>query len=103
MLIVIIDAVVLIVLLHVIVGEELGLLKACVISLVASIGTSILAYGLAMVLGIAGIVVAALIAAALLGVIVSAMFGAEMKRAMMIGGIFTVVHIAVGMAFAYLL
>jgi len=97
-----IDAIVLIVLLKTIVDEEVGFLKACVISLVASIGTSVLAVVLAAVMGIAGIVVAALIGAALLGVAVSAMFGAEMKRALAIGGVFTLIHVAVGVGFALL-
>lgn len=94
-----IDAVVLIALLKIIVDEEVGFLMACVISLVAAIGTSVLAAVLASAIGIAGIVVAALIAAALLGVAVSAMFGAEIKRALAIGGIFTLVHIGVGIGF----
>ena len=97
-----IDAIVLIILLKTIVDEEIGFLKACGISLVASIGTTILAIGLAQVLGFAGIVVAALIAAALLGVVVSAMVGTDLKRAMLIGGLFTLIHIGVGVGFQFM-
>ena len=102
MLVVLIDAVVLIVLLKTIVDEDVGLLKACLISVVASIATAVLAGVLSAVIGLAGIAVGALIVAALLGVVISAMFGAEIKRAMAIGGIFTVVHILVGVGFYFM-
>ncbi|MFN0050792.1 MAG: hypothetical protein ACKV0T_01285 [Planctomycetales bacterium] len=96
---ILIDAVVLIVLLNVISDEEMGLGKACLIAFVASVGTWLLAFGLGLALGIAGVVIAASLAAGLLGVAVSAMFGVEIKRAMAIGGIFIVIHFAVGFGF----
>ncbi len=43
--------------------------------------------------------VAAIIAAALLGIAVSALFGLEIKRAFLIGGIFMLVHIGFGIGF----
>jgi hypothetical protein len=99
---ILIDAVVLIVLLKTIVDEDVGLLKACLISVVASIVTSVLASVLFAAIGIAGVALGALIGAALLGVAVSAMVGAEIKRAMAIGGIFTLVHIFVAAGFYFL-
>ena len=51
---------------------------------------------LVAVMGIAGIAVAAVISALALGVAVSALFGVEIKRAFMIGGIFMAVHIVAG-------
>lgn len=94
-----IDAFVLMVLLKTINGEDIGFGTSIVVALVASIGATLLAIGLAAVMGIAGIAVAAIIAASLLGVAVSAMFGVEIKRSFLIGGIFMVVHIGVGIGF----
>lgn len=98
-----IDAFVLIILLKTISEEDIGFGIAFVIALVASIGATILAVALASAMGLAGIVVAVVIAAALLGATVSAMFGVEIKRSFLIGGIFILVHIgtAVGFYFAF--
>jgi hypothetical protein len=49
-----------------------------------------------------GIAVAAVIAAALLGVAVSALFGVEIKRPFLIGAIFMFVHIGVGIGFQWM-
>jgi len=46
-------------------------------------------------MGIAGIVVAAILAAAGLGVAVPALFGVEIKRSFLIAVIFMVVHIGI--------
>jgi len=94
MLLIAIDAAVLMGLLKTISDEDLPFGTAFIIALVASIGTSILAILLASVIGIAGIFAAVAIAAALLGVTVSAMCGVEIKRSLLIGGIFVVVHVA---------
>jgi len=94
-----IDALVLMVLLKTISDEDIGFGTSILVALVASIGTTVLAIGLAAMMGIAGIAVAALIAAALLGVAVSLLFGVEIKRAFLIGAIFMVVHIGVGIGF----
>jgi hypothetical protein len=86
MLPIIIDAVALIALLKVVSDEEVGFGAACLLSIVA----------LALIAGIgfAGILAAAVIAAALFGLAVSAMYGVEIKRSLLIGGVFVVVHIA---------
>lgn len=94
MLQIIIDAVALIALLKVVSDEEVSFGAACLLSIVASIVTTILAIALIVVMGFAGILVAALIAAALFGMAVSAMYGVEIKRSLLIGGVFVVVHIA---------
>ena len=94
-----IDALVLVVLLKVVNDEDVGIGMAFIVALVAAIGTTVLAYGLAAVMGFFGVIVAALIAAALLGVAVSALFGVEIKRSFLIAGIFMVVHIGVGIGF----
>ncbi len=98
-----IDALVLMVLLKTINDEDIGFGMSIVVALVASVGTTVLAIGLAAVMGIAGIAVAAIIAAALLGVAVSALFGVEIKRSFLIGGIFMLVHIGVGIGFQLML
>jgi hypothetical protein len=49
-------------------------------------------------MGVAGVFVAAVIAAVLLGVAISALFGVEIKRSMLIGVIFIVVHVAASFA-----
>ena len=54
-------------------------------------------------MGVAGIFVAAVIAAALLAIAVSALFGVEIKRAFLIAGLFMVIHIGVGFAFQAML
>lgn len=94
MLQIIIDAVALIALLKVVSDEEVSFGAASLLSIVASIVTTILAIALIVVMGFAGILVAALIAAALFGMAVSAMYGVEIKRSLLIGGVFVVVHIA---------
>ncbi len=91
-----IDALVLMVLLKTVTDEDIGFGLAILVAIVASIGTTVLALSLVSVMGIAGIAIAALVAAALLAVAVSAMFGVEIKRSFLIGAIFMVVHISVG-------
>jgi len=97
-----IDAVVLIALLKIINEDDIGFGTAFVVALVASIGTTVLAIGLAAAMGLGGIVVAAVIAALLLAIAVSALFGVEIKRSFLIGGIFMLVHIGVGVGFQLL-
>ena len=94
-----IDALVLMVLLKTINDDDIGFGTSILVALVASIATTLLAVGLAAVMGMVGIAVAAVIAAALLGVAVSALFGVEIKRSFLIGAIFMVVHIGVGIGF----
>jgi hypothetical protein len=94
MLLLLIDAGVLMLLLKSINDDDIGFGAAIVTALVTAIATTALAMGLITVIGPWGILVAALLAAALLGVAVSAMFGVEIKRSILIGVIFVVVHIA---------
>ena len=94
-----IDALVLMALLKAVNDEDIGFGISIVVALVASIGTKILAVGLVSVMGIAGIAVAGVIAAVLLGVAVSALFGVEIMRSFLIGFVFMVVHIGVGIGF----
>jgi len=96
---IVIDAAVLIVLLKTISEEEIGFGTALLVALGTSVGTMVLALGLASLLGLAGVFVAAVLAAAALGAVVSALFGVEIKRSFMIGGIFMLVHVGMGIAF----
>lgn len=98
-----IDALALMVLLKTISDDDIELDTSIAIALVASIGTKLLALGLGPLMGIAGIAVASVIAAISLGVAVSAMFGVEIKRSFLIGAIFMVVHVCVGLAFQFML
>ena len=91
-----IDAVVLMLLLQAFNDEDIGFGLAFVVALVAAIGTAALTFGLVMAMGLAGAFVAAVVAAGLLGVAVSALFGVEIKRSFLIGAIFMVIHIMVG-------
>ena len=74
-----IDAFALMSLLKMISDEEIGFGLSCLVALVASIGTSVLASVLYSAMGFAGILVAALLAAAILGVAISALVGVEIK------------------------
>ena len=98
-----IDAAVLIFLLQAINKDEIGFGTAFVVALVASVGTLLLVIGFASFMGAAGLFVGAVVAAALLGIAVSALFGVEIKRSFLIAGIFMVVHIGVGLVFQALL
>jgi hypothetical protein len=92
------DAAVLMLLLKVVNEDDLGLGTAVLVALAAAVGTWILTYALALAMGTAGIYVGALLAAALLGVAISALFGVEIKRSFLVAGLFMVVHIGVGLA-----
>jgi hypothetical protein len=94
MLMLLIDAGVLMVLLKTINDDDVGFGSALLLALVTSVGTLLLALGLVEVMGTAGVFVAAILAAVLLGIAVSALFGVEIKRSMLIGVIFIVVHVA---------
>lgn len=94
-----IDAAVLIFLLQTINQDEIGFGTAFLVALVASVGTLLLAIGFASFMGLAGLFVGAIVAAVLLGVAVSALFGVEIKRSFLIAGIYMVVHIGVGLGF----
>lgn len=100
---IILDAVVLIVLLKVVVDEDVDFTTAIILALGASIGTFALAVGLVIVMGFVGVILAAIIAAAAIGVAVSALFGAEIKRSFLVGILFVVVHVGIAIGFEVLL
>ena len=95
-------AIVLMILLKTFSDEDIGFGAAFVVSLVASIGTVVLANVLAAVMGIYGVLLATVIAAILLGATVSLLYGVEIKRAMAIGGIFILAHIGVSIGFFFM-
>lgn len=92
-----IDALVLMALLKTVGDDDVGFGTSILVAIVASIGTTLLALGLVSAIGSAGLAVAAVVAAGLFGVSVWGLFGVEIKRAFVIGGIFMVVHIGVGL------
>lgn len=93
---VLIDAGVLVVLLQTISGEDIDFPTAVIVAVVAATGTTVLAIGL-------GIIVAGILGAAGLGIAVSALFGVEIRRSFLIGAVFMVVHIGVGVGFQLML
>ncbi len=99
---ILIDAAVLIFLLKVVNDDDIGLGTAALVAFVTAIATFAMAVGLIMVMGPAGLFVAAIVAAALLGLAIAMLFGVELKRAMAVAGAFMVVHLAVGFAFQWL-
>ena len=64
---------------------------------------SLLAFALVPVMGFAGLIVAANVGGLLLGVVISALFGSEIKRSFFVGGIFVLVHIVVAICLTYLM
>lgn len=97
MLMLLIDAVVLIVLLKAFNDEELSLIKAGLTALLTSIGTLILVIALVSVMGPWGLLPAVTAAAVLLGLAISAMFGIDVKRSILIAGIFIAVHVVLSL------
>ena len=92
---IIIDTLVLIAVLSAMEGEEVDFMSAFIIALVTSIVTGVIGIGLVMAIGIAGVFIASLIGAIGVGIGVSAMFGVEIKKAILIGVIFAVARIVV--------
>jgi hypothetical protein len=90
---VLIDAAVLIGLLKLINDDDMDLRTAFIVALVASLGVWVLALGLGYLIGFAGVVLAALLAAAILGASLSYMFGMEIKRALIVAACFVVVSV----------
>jgi hypothetical protein len=95
MLMILIDAVILIGLLSVFQEEELSMGFAAVIAIVTAIVTAALVYGLVYALGEMGLYLGLILAAVLLGVALSALYGMELKRAIMVAVIFMAVHAVV--------
>jgi hypothetical protein len=102
LLVIALDALVLMVLLKAVSDEEVDFRTAAIIAVVAAIGTFALAFGLGILMGIAGVILAAIIAACALGVAVSAMFGTEIKRSFVIGILFMVCHVGIVLGFQML-
>jgi hypothetical protein len=97
-----VEALLLIVLLKTISNEDISFGGAFLIALVTCVATALLAIALSVAIGFAGVFVAALIVALVLGAVLSALFGVEIKRACLIGGIFTVVRIALAIGLSVL-
>ncbi|MFN5299680.1 MAG: hypothetical protein ACK5HA_15350 [Planctomycetaceae bacterium] len=93
------DALVLMLLLKTVNDDEIGFGPAFGVALVASIGVTLLSNLLFPIIGLSSILVAGLITASLLGLAVSSLFGVEIKRSVLIGAIFVVVHIGIGVLF----
>jgi hypothetical protein len=89
-----IDAVLLIVLLKTVAQKEIDFWTAALVGLVASTATTILANKLMSAVGVAGIIVAAPVAAVLLGMGLVWAYGVKIKRACLAGSIFAAVHLA---------
>ncbi len=100
---IVIDALILIALLKWLTDADVGLLGAILVSLGTAIGTAVLAYGLVGYMGAMAVLPAAAVASALLGVALAAIYGIDLKRAMLIGGAFMVAHIAISFGLAFLL
>lgn len=95
MIAIILDAVVFIIILKVMDDADVSLFTAFFVALGASILTVILALGLGALIGVAGILIAAVIMVGLLGVLISALFGIEIKRSFIMGGIFMLMHLCI--------
>jgi len=91
------DAVVLISLLKMFNDDEMGLLSACFTAFLFAVLTAVLSLIGVAVMGLAGLFVGLAISAGLIGLIVSAMFGIDVRRSILIAGIFIVCHVGVGM------
>jgi hypothetical protein len=100
---ILLDALILIVLLKVVNQDDIGFWPAAGVAAVAAIGTGVLVFVLTLFLGIFGLILAAIVAAVLLGIAVSAVFGVEIKRSFLVGGIFMVVHIGLSLAINWFL
>lgn len=94
---ILINGLILIALIKVLGNREVDMLTACVLAFFASIGGYALFYGLAigMGLGLIGLILAAALTAGGVGLAVSSLFGVEMNRSLLIGGIFMAVNIGV--------
>ncbi|HEY1067298.1 MAG TPA: hypothetical protein VGE52_14350 [Pirellulales bacterium] len=91
---ILIEAVVLVVLIQAIAGIEVEIFSAVGISVLTSLIAYAAAVALIPTLGLLGLLLASAIAAAVLAVVVSAFYGAEIKRAALVGAAFMGVHLA---------
>ncbi len=98
MLLLLLDSVVLIALLKSFNDEEMGLLKACLTSLLFSILTAVLAILCAVALGPVGLFIGLALSAGLIGLVISWMFGIDVQRSILIGVIFIGAHFGMSLA-----
>jgi hypothetical protein len=98
-----IDAAVLILLIKSISDDDVSWGFPVLISIVAAIAVSVLAMWLVPMMGLLGLIIAANIVGLLVGLAVSALYGTEIKRSFMVGGIFVLVHLSVAFLFIWLL
>jgi len=97
MLMLLIDAVILMGLISAVQQMEMEFMPAMIFCLVASILSLIVAVLLISALGDWGLILAAIISAIRIGLGVSYVLGAELKRSILIGVLFIVIHVAVSM------
>lgn len=102
MITVLLDAVALIIILKVMDDADVSLFTAFFLALGASIVTLILALGLGALIGVAGVLIAAVIMVGLLGVAISALFGIEIKRSFLMSGIFMFFHLCISFGLSML-
>ncbi len=95
-----IDALILMALLKLIIDEEGSLLAAGVLALGTSIVINGIVFALAPALGILALPIAVILPGIILGVCISAIYGAEIKRAFLIAGLFIGIRLAYGIALA---
>ena len=103
MLTILADGVIFMAVLKIVNNEEVDFLTSLAVGFVAALVAGLLAAGLAAVMGIAGAVLALIIVGLLLGLAVSAMFGTEIKRSFLVGGLFILIHCAVTIGLELLL
>ncbi|PHS18444.1 MAG: hypothetical protein COA78_02135 [Blastopirellula sp.] len=94
-----IEALVLMALLKTFNDDDLGLGSAFALAIGTSIITALAMAGFVSLIGLPGIIVAAVLAALSLGIVISFFLGSDLKQACIIGGIFMVVHIVVAIIF----
>lgn len=102
MLLLFLDAVVLIGLLKSFNDDEMGLLKACLTSLLFAILTAIITGLLVVAIGLAGLFVGLAVSAGPIGLSISYMFGIDVQRSILIGAIFVAAHFGMSMALSAL-
>ena len=92
-LLLLIDAGVLIGLISAISDDDVNIRTALGIAFGAALGVNGLARVLIPTMGLWGLIIAANVIGLLVGVLISALYGAEIKRSFSVGGIFVLVHI----------
>ncbi|MFO7904094.1 MAG: hypothetical protein R6U98_15630 [Pirellulaceae bacterium] len=103
MLAILADAVIFMAVLKIVNNEEVEFLTSLIVAFVAAIVANLLVIGLATLMGVAGAILGLIIVGVLLGIAVSAMFGTEIKRSFLAGGLFILVHFAVSIGFQQML